>query len=58
MSPRTRVNIGALVLLALVILLAAALATWPYRVNWGYYSSSLLGVLLLALLAWLFFGRT
>jgi Protein of unknown function (DUF3309) len=58
MSPRTRVNMGALVLLALVILLAAALATWPYSVAWGYYSSSLLGVLLLALIVWLLFGST
>jgi Protein of unknown function (DUF3309) len=42
-------------LLGLIVLLAAALSTWPYSVAWGYYPSSLLGVLLLGLLAWLFF---
>jgi Protein of unknown function (DUF3309) len=55
MTPRKRVNIGALLLLGLIVLLAAALATWPHSVDWGYYPSSLLGVLLLVLLAWLFF---
>jgi hypothetical protein len=48
---------GALLLIALIILLAAALPTWPYSVHWGYYPSGLLGVLLLALIAWLIFGR-
>ena len=47
---------GALLLLALIILLAAALPTWPYSVGWGYYPSVLLGIMLLALIAWLLFG--
>jgi Protein of unknown function (DUF3309) len=57
MTPRKRVNMGALVLLALLIVLAAALPTWPYRVGWGYYPSGLLGLMLLGLGVWLLFGR-
>ena len=36
----------ALLLVFLVILLIAALPTWPYSGGWGYYPSGGLGLLL------------
>jgi len=46
-----------LLLIILILLLIAALPTWPYSTSWGYYPSGGLGlilliVLLVALLRW------
>jgi hypothetical protein len=36
--------------LILILLVIAALPTWPYSTGWGYYPSGGLGVILLVLL--------
>jgi hypothetical protein len=36
--------------LILILLILAALPTWPYSAGWGYYPSSGLGLILLVVL--------
>lgn len=45
-----------LVLLVLVILLIAGLPTWGYSRSFGVWPSSIMGVLVVFFLLWLFFG--
>lgn len=46
-----------LLLLVLLVLLVAAIPTWPYSRGWGYYPSGGLGLVLLILLLLILFGR-
>ncbi|PWT86215.1 MAG: DUF3309 domain-containing protein [Acidobacteria bacterium] len=39
-----------ILLIILILLLIAALPTWPYSTGWGYYPSGGLGLILLILL--------
>ncbi|PYJ28987.1 MAG: DUF3309 domain-containing protein [Verrucomicrobia bacterium] len=39
-----------ILLLILILLLIAALPTWPYSTGWGYYPSSGLGLIFLVVL--------
>jgi hypothetical protein len=39
-----------LLLVILIILILAALPTWPYSVGWGYYPSGGVGLLLVVVL--------
>jgi hypothetical protein len=39
-----------LLFIVLILLLIAALPTWPYSTGWGYYPSGGLGVLLVIVL--------
>jgi hypothetical protein len=39
-----------LLLIVLIVLLFAALPTWPYSSDWGYYPSGGLGLILVVLL--------
>jgi fumarate reductase subunit D len=49
--PSTEVAmVSPIVLLLVVILLIAALPTWPHSQSWGYFPSGGLGLLLLILL--------
>ncbi|HZT26449.1 MAG TPA: DUF3309 family protein [Pseudolabrys sp.] len=41
----------------IIILLFAALPTWPYSGGWGYYPSGGLGLILIILLILLILGR-
>lgn len=43
-------NVGTLLIVLLVVLLLAALPTWPYSSAWGYYPSGGLGLILLIVL--------
>ena len=43
-------NIGTILLVVLVLMLVGALPTWPHSVNWGYYPSGGLGLVVLILL--------
>jgi len=40
----------SILLIVLIVLLVAALPTWPYSGGWGYYPSGGLGLILLILL--------
>jgi len=48
---------GTILLIILIILLVAAIPTWPYSTNWGYGPSGLLGVLVVVLLILVLMGR-
>ena len=47
----------SILLLILLVLVIAALPTWPHSRSWGYYPSGGLGLLLLILLLLLLTGR-
>jgi hypothetical protein len=46
-----------LLLVILIVLLIAALPTWPYSTGWGYYPGGLLGLILIVVLVLLLLGR-
>jgi hypothetical protein len=46
-----------IVLIILIVLLIAALPTWPYSSAWGYYPSGGLGLIVLILVILLLSGR-
>ena len=46
-----------LLLIVLIILLLAALPTWPYSAGWGYYPSGGLGLVLVIVIILLLVGR-
>jgi hypothetical protein len=47
----------SLLLIVVLILLIAALPTWPYSSGWGYYPSGGLGTVLVILLILVLLGR-
>jgi hypothetical protein len=46
-----------ILLIVLIIALLASVPAWPYSRNWGYAPSGGLGLLVLVLLLFLFFGN-
>lgn len=46
-----------LFLILLIILVLAAMPTWPYSQTWGYYPSGGLGLVLLVVIILLVMGR-
>ena len=54
---RMSVQIPPLFLVLLVVLVIAALPTWPYSGTWGYYPSGGLGLVLVVILIVLLLGR-
>lgn len=48
---------GTLLVLVLILLALAAIPTWPYSRDWGYYPSSALTVALLITLLLVLTGR-
>jgi hypothetical protein len=46
-----------ILLVVLILMLVGALPTWPHSVNWGYFPSSGLGLVLLVLVAAMVLGR-
>jgi hypothetical protein len=48
---------STIILLILALVLLGALPTWPYSRSWGYYPSSLIGVLLLVIVLLVLTGR-
>lgn len=50
-------NLGAILLIVLILLLVGALPTWSYSNSWGYAPSGILGVVLvIVLIVWLLGG--
>ena len=47
----------SILLLILIVLLIAALPTWPYSSGWGYYPSGGLGTILVIVLILVLLGR-
>jgi hypothetical protein len=56
-SRRTQMPIGTILLIILVVLLIAALPTWPYSAGWGAYPSGGLGLVLIIVLILVLLGR-
>jgi hypothetical protein len=48
---------STILLIILIVLLIAALPSWPYSSGWGYYPSGGLGLVLIILLVLLLMGR-
>ncbi|HVJ51449.1 MAG TPA: DUF3309 family protein [Aliidongia sp.] len=49
--------LGTILLVILVLVLIGALPRWPHSANWGYYPSSLMGIVLIVLLILLALGQ-
>jgi hypothetical protein len=50
-------DIGVLALILTVVLLVAALPRWPHSRRWGYFPTSMLGVVAIALLVLVLMGK-
>jgi hypothetical protein len=50
-------SMGILVLIVVVVLLIAALPRWPHSRNWGYFPTSMLGVVVIAMLVLVLMGK-
>ena len=50
-------SIGVILLIILVLFMVGALPTWPHSVNWGYFPSGGLGIVLLVVVILLVTGR-
>jgi hypothetical protein len=47
---RLMIPLRAIVIFLLIVLLLGALPLWPYSLQWNYYPSGILGVLIIVLL--------
>lgn len=50
-------SIGTILLIVLVLFLIGALPTWPHSVNWGYFPSGGLGIVIIIVIVLLVTGR-
>ncbi len=50
-------TLGTLLLILFIVLLIAAIPTWPYSRGWGYYPTGGLGLVVVILILLLLFGR-
>ena len=50
-------TLGTILLIILILLLIAALPTWPYSRGWGYYPTGGLGLILIIILILVLLGR-
>ena len=50
-------SLSNILLIVLIIVLIGALPTWPHSMNWGYYPSGGLGVILIIFVVLLVMGR-
>jgi hypothetical protein len=57
MPEETRMSLGTILLIILIIVLIGALPTWPYSGGWGYYPSGGVGLVVVILLILLLLGR-
>jgi len=53
----SRMTLGTILLIVLILLLVGALPTWPYSSRWSYYPSGGVGLILLILIVLLAAGR-
>jgi Protein of unknown function (DUF3309) len=50
-------NLGLIIVVLLVLLLAGAWPTWPHSASWGYGPSGVVGVILVVVVVLLLMGR-
>jgi hypothetical protein len=53
----SRMSIGTILLIVLILFLVGALPAWPHSKNWGYYPSGGLGLVVVILLVLVLMGR-
>jgi hypothetical protein len=49
--------LGTILLIFLILILIGALPRWPHSMNWGYYPSGGVGILLIIVIILLLVGR-
>lgn len=52
----TRMTLGTILLIVLILILLGAIPAWPYSRGWGYYPSGTIGVVLVVVLVLLLLG--
>lgn len=50
-------TLTTVLIIILILILIGGLPTWPYARNWGYYPSSIIGVILIVVVILLLTGR-
>jgi hypothetical protein len=51
------ISLPTILIIVLILLLLAAIPTWPHSRGWGYYPSGGLGLILIILLILVLMGR-
>jgi hypothetical protein len=49
--------VPTLVVVLLILMLVGSVPAWPYSRNWGFYPSSIVGVVLVIMIIMLMLGR-
>jgi hypothetical protein len=55
--PRSRIVLGTILIILLILLLIGALPRWGHSANWGYGPSGILGLILIVIVILLLLGR-
>ena len=50
-------SLSTILLILLILLLLGVVPSWPYSRAWGYYPSSLIGIILIVLIILMLMGR-
>lgn len=50
-------NLGTILIVILLLMLLGVLPTWPHSMNWGYWPSGGLGLVLAVIVVLLLLGR-
>ena len=50
-------NLGTIMIIVLVLILIGAFPSWPHSINWGYYPTGGLGLLLVIVVVLVVAGR-
>jgi hypothetical protein len=50
-------NLGTILIIVLVLVLIGAFPSWPHSINWGYYPTGGLGLLLVVVVVLVVAGR-
>ncbi|HCE46031.1 MAG TPA: DUF3309 domain-containing protein [Lentisphaeria bacterium] len=50
-------NVGTILIIVLILVLAGAFPAWPHSRNWGYYPSGGIGLVVMILLILVLMGR-
>jgi hypothetical protein len=53
----SRMSLGTILLIILIVLLVGAFPSWPYSSGWGYYPAGGIGTILVIVLILLLLGR-
>jgi hypothetical protein len=57
MTEESRMSLGTILIILLILLLVGALPSWGYSRNWGYFPSGGLGLVLVIVIILVVMGR-